>query len=402
MITPLNNGSFTKRRISNFEKFAAVLLCAIFLLNVNLSVAGDDPKAILEKSFNACVNLQGGNFKMEISKKSFNDVNAKNSSAECKFSGAEGDSAFPFKFYVKMNKGDGTLCTSNDLVQLKGSDSTGVVYSRSSNQSMYRGAYQSEGLFPPFFQPRVVFSLDRLEQTTFIVRLGKDEEVLGKPCYNIKLIDLIRASLPDGQRQEKTFLIDKQTFLPVSYSEKSIMKLNNDSAYKQTGYQLTEISTSVPHDSLFTFKSIPPQYLLRSILGNIYHHHLKVGKTAPDFKGKLLGKDSISLRSYAGKKVMLFFFYRLSYPSLKALNAMQQFQNENKDVEVLLIGIDAGENELNTIFSKRNISLKAIENGQAIADKYFISAVPAFISIDEKGIIKKIESGFGTDADLRH
>ncbi|MEO8085948.1 MAG: TlpA disulfide reductase family protein [Bacteroidota bacterium] len=383
------------------KKLICVLLVLVSIYRSD-TFAQDNPKAILEKSFQACMNLQGGTYKMDVSKKTFNDAKTKNTFSQSKFSAAEGDSAFPFKFIVMMNNGDGNLCTSNDLVQLNGSDSTGVIYSRSSNQSMFRGAYQSEGLFPPFFQTEVVFSLDRLQQTTFIVRQGKDEEAMGKSCFNIKFIDLIRATLPDGQRQEKTFLIDKQTYLPVAYSERSVMKLNNDSVYKENNFKLKEFSSTQPHDSLFTFKNIPAHFRLRNILEKVYHHHLKAGNTAPDFKGKVLMGDSITLKSFAGKKVVLFFFYRSSYPCLKALNAMQQFQNENKDMEVLLIGIDASERDLSTLLSKRNISLKAIEDGQPIADKYYISAVPSFVSIDEKGIVKKIENGFGAETDLRY
>ncbi len=357
--------------------------------------AAEDPKTILEKCFAKCNSLQSGSYEMDISKKGFNE-NAKSvKHASARFLRVEGDSLSPFKFYVSLNNGDGSLCTSNDFVQLRGNDSTGVIYSRSSNQSMYRGASQSEGLFPPFFQPQVVFSLDRADQTTFIVRLGKDEEAMGKSCYSIKIIDLIRATLPDGQRQEKNFLIDKQTFIPVYYSESSIMKLNTDSVYKENSFRLTSLDLSTVHDSMFALKVIPPSFKLKNILETVYHHHLKTGMTAPDFKGKLLGADSVSLKTFSGKKVVLFFFHRASYPSLKAMNDVQEFQNANRNAEVLLIGIDASGKDLKELLEKRNISLKAIEDGQPIADKYFVTAAPQFILIDEKGVIRKIKSGFG-------
>jgi|GEM_PF-4727617 len=364
----------------------------------------DDPKAILEKCFLKCNALNGGSFKMDISKKSFRDSKASTTSSDCRFLRVEGDSTSAFKFFVTLSSGDGTLCTSNDLVQLRGGDSTGAIYSRSSNQSMYRGAFQSEGLFPPFFQPGVVFSLDRFEQSTLIVRQGKDEVALGKPCYQVKMIDLIRASLPDGQRQEKTFLIDKQTFLPVFYQEKSVMKLNTDSVSKENTYRLTELSTTPLHDSLFTFKNIPPHFELRSILENVYHHHLKEGTAAPAFTGKVMGGDSLTLKSLLGKKILLFFFYRTSYPCLKALNAMQNYERENNDTKVLLIGIDASGSELGALLAKRNITLKAIEDGQSIADKYFVTATPSFILVDEKGIVRKIKMGFreGGEMDLHY
>lgn len=397
----MRRGSIINSFHHSIDAIRNVFCMLLFCFAAGNCLAQQDAKAILTKSFSACAQLQGGSYKMDASKKSFNESKAVNAIADCKFTRVEGDSSSPYKFIVSMNNGDGTLCTSNEVVQLKGSDSTGAIYSRSSNQSVFRGAFQSEGLFPPFFQPMVVFSLDRLDQTTFIVRQGKDEEAMGKTCYSIKLIDLIRATLPDGQRQEKTFLIDKQTFLPVSYSEKSIMKLNADSVYKENSYKLSALSTSPMHDSLFTFKSIPQHFRLRNILEKVYHHHLKAGSAAPDFKGKMLGADSITLKSFAGKKVLLFFFYRSSYPSLKALNEVQEFQIKNKDTEVLLIGIDAGEKDLSALLSKRNITLKAIEDGQDIADKYFISAVPAFVFIDEKGTIKKIENGFGSTEVLR-
>ena len=374
--------------------FFFISSCFLFLASC-FSFAAEDPKAILEKCFMKCGTLQSGSYTMDISKKGFNENSKSVKNASVRFLRVDGDSAAPFKFNMSLSNGDGTLCTSNDFVQLKGGDSTGIIYSRSSNQSMYRGAFQSEGLFPPFFQPQVVFSLDRADQTTFIIRQGKDEEAMGKACYSIKIIDLIRATLPDGQRQEKNFLIDKQTFLPVYYSESSIMKLNNDSVYKENSFRLTSLNLSAIHDSLFALKVIPPSYRLRNILETVYHHHLKTGITAPDFKGKLLGADSISLKSFAGKKVMLFFFHRISYPSLKALNEVQELQNANRDTEVLLIGIDASGKDLKELLEKRNITMKAIEDGQPIADKYFVTAAPQFVLIDEKGIIRKIKSGFG-------
>ena len=380
-------------------------LWVLFLLLTvsSVSFADEDPKAILEKCFLKCNNLQGGSYSMDISKKGFNENKATVKNATSRFLRVEGDSAAPFKFYVTLSNGDGSLCTSNDLVQLRGSDSTGVIYSRSNNQSMYRGAFQSEGLFPPFFQPMVVFSLDRADQTTFIIRKGKDEEVKGTSCYSIQIIDLIRATLPDGQRQEKKFLIDKQTFLPVFYSERSIMKLNSDSVYKENSYKVTSLDLSSIHDSLFAFKNIPSFFKLRNILETVYHHHLKTETLAPDFKGKLVGSDSISLKSFAGKKLLLFFFHRSSYPSLKALNDVQEFQKANREMEVLLVGIDANEQHLSELLAKRNITLKSIEDGQPIADKYYVSVAPQFVLIDEKGIIRKIRNGFGEGSleDLR-
>jgi peroxiredoxin len=368
----------------------------ILLFAITQGAAGqDEPKEILEKCFMKCTQLKGGSFRMDFTKRSFNEDHTSASSSECRFLKVEGDSASPFKFYISMNNGDGTLCTSNDLVQLRGRDSTGVIYSRNTNQSIYRGALQSEGLFPPFFQPQVIFSLDRLEQTTFIVRKGKDTEANGKPCFTIKLIDLIRATLPDGQRQEKTFLIDKQTFLPVFYSEKSMMKLGADSVSKENTFRITELSTEPLHDSLFTFKNIPQHFRLRNILESVYHHHLRTGISAPDFTGMVNGGDSVTLKSLSGKKVLLFFFSRSCYPCLKALSAMQEFQNENKEVKVLLVAIDAGEKELADLLSKRNITLQAIHDGLHVADSYYISAAPTFVLIDEKGIIKEITNGFG-------
>ena len=388
--------------MTKLRKYIFLLFGIFFIAFSRVSYAQDDPKEILEKSFRACINLGGGSYSMDLSGKSFVDTKAVSTTATCKFLRVDGDSAAPFKFVVSMPNGDGALCTSNDLVQFRGKDSTGVIYSRSSNQGVYRGAYQSEGLFPPFFQPQVVFSLDRIEQTTFIVRRGKDESALGKSCFSIKLIDLIRATQPDGQRQEKTFLIDKQTFLPLSYTEKSVMKLNSDSVYKENIFRLTALSTVPVQDSVFAFKNIPQDFRLRNILETVYHHHLKTADAAPGFTGKVLGGDSITLNSTKGKRVLLFFFYRTSYPCLKALSAVQEFQNENKDVEVLLIGIDAAEENLSALLSKRNITLKAIEDGQSIADQYFITAVPSFVFIDEKGIIRKIENGFGKEMDLKY
>ena len=110
------------------RKFLSAAFVIYLLFLPLLLHAADDPRAILEKSFHACVNLQGGSFKMNFSKKTFNESDPVKGASGCQFSAAAGDSAFPFKFYLKLKNGDAILCTSNDLVQLKAADSMGVVY----------------------------------------------------------------------------------------------------------------------------------------------------------------------------------------------------------------------------------------------------------------------------------
>lgn len=383
----------------NCAKGPALKSCCFILIFFIAALefsAAEDPRSILEKSFVACRNLDGGKYRMTISKKLFYDKTATETGSECKFLAVPGDSAAPSKFFVQMNDGDGTLCMSNDFVELRGKDSSGAIYSRNTNQGIYRGAWQSEGLFPPFFQPYVVFSLDRMDQTTFIVRLNGESKVMGKACYKIQLIDLVRAGLADGQRQEKIFLIDKETWLPVGYEEKTITRLNTDSLVKEAQYQLTELSLNPPHDSLFTYKAIPEGYSLRNISEVVYHHHHKAGSPAPPFKAKESGGDTLRSESLKGKKTLLAFFSRTSYPSLKSLAPLQQLQDEHPGFDILLVGADISEKDLKELLDKRRINIRSLANAQNVADAFFITAFPAFVLIDETGKIVKMEKGFGS------
>ena len=383
-------------RFSTVFCLLSSVLVTSCLLNNSCAFA-QDARSIIERSFNECRKLKGGTYKMTISKKTFNDKTPVTLEADCQFLKTSNDTLVPWKFSIRLSNGDGALCTANDYVQLKAEDSTGTIYSKNNNQGDFGSAPQSEGLFPPFFLSQITFNIDHLGETTMISRKDNDETVGGKLCFKIHLIDLLRYSSATPQKVEKIFLVDKQTWLPVEYSETSTLRVGIDSLVKNYSYKITEMNTSIPpHDSVFTFKRIPDFFQLRTLRGAVYHHHLKTGMTAPSFRGKIVGADSLfSQSAYGGKSVLLYFFSRSSYPSLKALSTLQHYQDSNKNIEVLIVGVDVGERNLSEILKQRNITLKAIANAESIANNYFITSTPTFVIIDGKGIIQKIEAGFG-------
>jgi len=370
---------------------ASVFFLLLFISHQSLS---QDAKAILEKSYYECTKVKGGSFRMMITRKAFTDTIATVSESNCKFLKIDNDSVSPWKFFIKKWNGDGALCTGNELIRLRAKDSSGVIYSR--NHSEYETAIQDDGLFLPVFQPRIIFNLDRLNESTIVLRISKDEEVMKKNCYVVHVIDVSRFARPNSERQEKVFFVDKQTYLPLGYSEINVAKVAKDSLVKSEEFKIVELNISdLPHDSVFTYKSVQGFFQLRTMTGGVYHHHLKAGMKAPDFSGKLIGGDTLSLESLRGKKVLLYFFSHSSYPSLKALSEIQNLGNINKDVTVLLISMDRGERDIADLLKRRNITLKVISRAQSVADSYFINAAPTFIVIDAKGIIKHIETGYG-------
>src|SRR5690242_19141398 len=60
---------------------------------VTVALAQEDPKEILQRCYQRCIQLNGGTYSMDVSQKSYNDKKASSHTAECRFLRVEGDSA---------------------------------------------------------------------------------------------------------------------------------------------------------------------------------------------------------------------------------------------------------------------------------------------------------------------
>ena len=133
--------------------------------------------------------------------------------------------------------------------------------------------------------------------------------------------------------------------------------------------------------------------------------HLKIGDKAPDFKQINQNENTIELKDFEGKNLILFFYPKASTPgcTMQACNLRDNYQDFlNKGYEVIGVSADSVKRQKN--FSDKKelpYSLLADESKEVI-NAYGVWGLKKFMGreydgihritfvIDEKGIIKDI------------
>ena len=125
---------------------------------------------------------------------------------------------------------------------------------------------------------------------------------------------------------------------------------------------------------------------------------LEQGEIAPGFSGVTMGGDSISLKMYAGKKVLLNFSVVSCGYCKQALDHFNQDDFElADDVSIIYINPEDNKSKLTTYMKRTPIPFPVIAEAQSIAQKYGGSSFPRYFLIDEKGIIEKMQVGFSAE-----
>jgi len=125
-----------------------------------------------------------------------------------------------------------------------------------------------------------------------------------------------------------------------------------------------------------------------------------VNGQVPSFQGTLLGGQSVNIRSYKGKPLLLYFWATWC-PICKMEEG--SINSISKDHKVITVALSSGTNKEVAVFLKQQgLSFPVVndENG-AIAQRFGVQATPTSFIIDSKGNIKFTEVGFTTEWGLR-
>ncbi|RUT36115.1 redoxin domain-containing protein [Paenibacillus zeisoli] len=131
-----------------------------------------------------------------------------------------------------------------------------------------------------------------------------------------------------------------------------------------------------------------------AVLGS--HDRLQVGDKAPSFS--LLGIDGRvhHLKEYEGKAMVINFWGSWCKPCVKEMPALQQQAEKWKDKGVVVLGINAGEDEMTVqnFAEDRGVTFPILldPNSDAVRD-YNISPLPTTFFVSAKGNITSIHQG---------
>jgi cytochrome c biogenesis protein CcmG, thiol:disulfide interchange protein DsbE len=133
----------------------------------------------------------------------------------------------------------------------------------------------------------------------------------------------------------------------------------------------------------------------------------QIGNTAPGFAlATLDGTRTIQLSDYYGQAVLLYFWTVNCSPCVKELSAIQKFyaqQLPGKQVSVLAVDLDQVGNFVQVATGQQHLGLTyqiLVDDHFQARSSYQIANVPRMYFLDLQHIIRAVESGLLSEAEL--
>ncbi|MBS1706385.1 MAG: TlpA family protein disulfide reductase [Armatimonadetes bacterium] len=150
-------------------------------------------------------------------------------------------------------------------------------------------------------------------------------------------------------------------------------------------------------------KKIALALLATSIAGMSLAAAPELNKAVPAFKMTDLKGKVHTNKSLAGKVVLLDFWASWCGPCKKASPLMQKLHDKYAKKGLVVIGVNTSEEPGK---SKATAASYAKEHkytynftfeNDALAKSWGVTGIPYFVLIDKKGVVRKIQTGFGGD-----
>lgn len=129
-----------------------------------------------------------------------------------------------------------------------------------------------------------------------------------------------------------------------------------------------------------------------------------VGQPAPNFELQSLDGQSVSLKDFKGKPVLINFWATWCGPCVYEMPFLQEIHDEWSSKGLILLAINDGESlsKVSQFMQRYNFSLPVLlDNRQAVAKKYNIVGIPTTFFIDKDGIIQeKVIGAFPNKAEI--
>jgi cytochrome c biogenesis protein CcmG/thiol:disulfide interchange protein DsbE len=121
----------------------------------------------------------------------------------------------------------------------------------------------------------------------------------------------------------------------------------------------------------------------------------KVGAEAPAFNEPTVDGVLLSMASLQGKPVYLNFFASWCPPCNEEAPDVNAVQQQFKGQGLQVVGVDILENKAKAkqFVDQHNLSYPAVVDSGRLRDAYNINGMPVHVFIDRNGIVKKIEIG---------
>jgi thiol-disulfide isomerase/thioredoxin len=130
-----------------------------------------------------------------------------------------------------------------------------------------------------------------------------------------------------------------------------------------------------------------------------------IGKNAPQFESVLLDGSKFKLENHKGKVVVLDFWATWCGPCVRALPVLIEEMSQFEKDELILLAVNQGETKkvISQFLKKKKLQQLNVvmDRKKSIGRDYKVQGIPKTVVIDQEGVIRHVEVGFGEQAAAR-
>jgi thiol-disulfide isomerase/thioredoxin/outer membrane lipoprotein-sorting protein len=182
-------------------------------------------------------------------------------------------------------------------------------------------------------------------------------------------------------------VIDKKTYLPHTFISKYI-RGSDDRDFLTTTYTAISTKPARPATASWQYSTYATRY--SSFRREQKKPLVKVGARIDDFtlpNYTPAAIDSISLHQYAGKIVLLDFWFKSCGPCMVAMPHYNALQNKfgHTAFQLLTVNIEDGESDMQFFYNKYQPAYKMLYKGRKLFKSMGLPGCPSLVLLDKKG-----------------
>ena len=307
--------------------------------------------------------------------------------SNCRLIKHKNDTIFGGSFWIKNDSIDRYYDLENIYIINHNSKKITKFFPKKGQDWAIRGNTVSGVLDSYFLKPNRLSKY--LKDSTIVARLN--DTLINKSSFN-KIEFGFEDELPI-EKQRKTFYFNNDSYLKdITYS----VKFQNEWQYNEwhfTNEKYNEVNDELLKSELDKLKQ---NYEIEDYKepNPKEMEPLAIGLNAPEFKGmNFKENDSIILKDYKGKYVILDFWYKDCFPCIKAIASLNELRTKYTAKDLVILGLNPFDNKeknkekLDEFIKINKMSYPTIFVSNKVTEKYNVRAYPTFYIIDDKGKI---------------
>lgn len=244
--------------------------------------------------------------------------------------------------------------------------------------------------------PNIENEIDSLVRSN--VKINSKQYIRYSFTANEKFLSTHKQRSKSNKRVE--LIIDNTTQLPLSYSLTLNFKSGNrfETNFDKAHFRNYSFKDEIT-PSFFSIESIPDYYDWTKM--KFMNKTLATNESAPEWKLPKITGDSISLKDYKGKYLLLNFWFIGCGPCRESIPILNKLQTKFDNNILSVLGVNCHSydvKEIKTYCTNQGMEYPNVWNGDSISESYKINAAPIFYLINPEGNI--VYTSFGLDEKL--